>query len=190
MTNKKLPSRREITPASSEAASGKRATYTDEFKRTSVARLHSREQSATDLDMELGIRRNMLYKSNGLRRSKSKRPTKSCAHLADRLLAIEQIYAAAHKLGVSLQSVMDGGRATPAVARRQGQRYRDPSEPSNTWAGIGPQPVWFKKPWPRACPLTVCGSERAWLQALRQSGLFGELGLLQQFSFVAHKLFL
>lgn len=62
MTNKKLPSKREITPASSEAASRKRATYTDEFKRTAVARLHSREQSATDLAMELGIRRNMLYK--------------------------------------------------------------------------------------------------------------------------------
>jgi transposase len=62
MTNKKLPSKREITPASSEAASAKRATYTDEFKRTAVARLHSREQSATDLAMELGIRRNMLYK--------------------------------------------------------------------------------------------------------------------------------
>ena len=62
MTNKQLPSKREITPASSEAASAKRATYTDEFKHTAVARLHSREQSATDLDMELGIRRNMLYK--------------------------------------------------------------------------------------------------------------------------------
>jgi transposase len=62
MTNKKLPSKREITPASSEATPRKRATYTDEFKRTTVARLHSREQSATDLAIELGIRRNMLYK--------------------------------------------------------------------------------------------------------------------------------
>jgi transposase len=62
MTTEKLPSKREITPASSEAASAKRATYTDEFKRTAVERLHSREQSATDLAMEMGIRRNMLYK--------------------------------------------------------------------------------------------------------------------------------
>ncbi len=62
MTNKKLPSKREIVPASSEATPRKRTTYTDEFKRTTVARLHSGEQSATDLAIELGIRRNMLYK--------------------------------------------------------------------------------------------------------------------------------
>ena len=62
MTNRKLPSKREIIPASSEAAPRKRAIYTDEFKRTTVARLHSGEQSATDLAMELGIGRNMLYK--------------------------------------------------------------------------------------------------------------------------------
>lgn len=62
MTNKKLPSKREIIPASSEAANGKRTTYTDEFKRTAVARLHSGEQSATDLAIELGLGRNMLYK--------------------------------------------------------------------------------------------------------------------------------
>jgi len=62
MTNKKLRLKREIPPASSEAACGKRATYTDEFKRTAVARPNSREQSAADLAMELGIRRNMLYK--------------------------------------------------------------------------------------------------------------------------------
>ena len=61
MTNKKLPSKREIIPASSEAVSRKRATYTDEFKRTAVARLHSGEQSA-DLAIELGLGRNMLYK--------------------------------------------------------------------------------------------------------------------------------
>ena len=62
MTNKKLPSKREIIPASSEAVSRKRATYTDEFKRTAIARLHSGEQSVTDLAIELGLGRNMLYK--------------------------------------------------------------------------------------------------------------------------------
>ena len=62
MTNKKLPSKREIIPASSEAVIRKRATYTDEFKRTAIARLHSGEQSATDLAIELGLGRNMLYK--------------------------------------------------------------------------------------------------------------------------------
>jgi len=62
MTNKKLPSKWEIIPASFEAVSRNRSTYTDEFKRTAVARLHSGEQSATDLAIELGLGRNMLYK--------------------------------------------------------------------------------------------------------------------------------
>ena len=62
MTNKKLPSKREIIPASSKAVSRKRSTYTDEFKRTAVARLHSGDQSAADLAIELGLGRNMLYK--------------------------------------------------------------------------------------------------------------------------------
>lgn len=41
MKNKKLPSKREVVPASSEATSRKRTTYTDEFKRTTVTRHHS-----------------------------------------------------------------------------------------------------------------------------------------------------
>lgn len=39
-----------------------RATFTDEFKRDAVARLRAGGQSATDLAVELGIRRNQLYK--------------------------------------------------------------------------------------------------------------------------------
>jgi len=62
MTNKQLPSKREIVPASSDAMPKQRATFSDEFKRQAVARLRSGEQSATDLAIELGIRRNLLYK--------------------------------------------------------------------------------------------------------------------------------
>jgi len=62
MKKKQLPSKREIVPASSEPAPKQRATFSDEFKREAVARLHSGKQSATDLAMELGIRRNLLYK--------------------------------------------------------------------------------------------------------------------------------
>jgi len=62
MTNKQLPSKREIVPASSDATPKQRATFSDEFKRQAVARLRSGEQSATDLAIELGIRRNLLYK--------------------------------------------------------------------------------------------------------------------------------
>lgn len=59
--------------------------------------------------------------------------------------AIEEIYAVAHRLGMPLQSILDSGRGKPASPRREGQRYRDPSDPKNAWAGIGPRPAWFKK---------------------------------------------
>ena len=62
MKKKQLPSKREIVPASSESVPKQRATFSDEFKRDAVSRLHSGKQSATDLAMELGIRRNLLYK--------------------------------------------------------------------------------------------------------------------------------
>lgn len=39
-----------------------RAVYTKEFKVAVVARLRARDQSAAALALELGIRRNMLYK--------------------------------------------------------------------------------------------------------------------------------
>lgn len=45
----------EISPA-------KRAVFSDEFKRRAVLRLRKKEQTATDLAMELGVRRNQLYK--------------------------------------------------------------------------------------------------------------------------------
>jgi len=36
--------------------------FSDEFKRSAVSRLRKHEQTATDLALELGIRRNQLYK--------------------------------------------------------------------------------------------------------------------------------
>lgn len=39
-----------------------RTVFSDEFKRQAVVRLRQREQTATDLALELGIRRNLLYK--------------------------------------------------------------------------------------------------------------------------------
>ena len=39
-----------------------RSQFSDEFKRRAVARMRQGEQSATDLALELGIRRNQLYK--------------------------------------------------------------------------------------------------------------------------------
>lgn len=67
--------------------------------------------------------------------------------------AIEQIYAVAHALGVPLQSILDGGRKKPTKPRRQGQRYKDPSNLLNTWAGVGPRPAWFKKALAAGVPL-------------------------------------
>lgn len=62
MNKKQLPSKREIIPASPKSTARPRATFTDEFKRDAVARLRSEGQNATTLALELGIRRNMLYK--------------------------------------------------------------------------------------------------------------------------------
>jgi transposase len=40
----------------------KRTKYTEEFKRQAVEMLENRDQSATDLARELGLRQNQLYK--------------------------------------------------------------------------------------------------------------------------------
>ena len=62
MKKKQSPSKREIVPASPESAPKPRATFTDEFKRNAVARLRAGGQSATDLAIELGVKRTLLYK--------------------------------------------------------------------------------------------------------------------------------
>ncbi|PHV32462.1 hypothetical protein CSQ94_13805, partial [Janthinobacterium sp. BJB312] len=62
MKKKQLPSKREIIPTSPESTPKLRATFTDAFKRDAVARLRAGNQSATDLAVELGLRRNQLYK--------------------------------------------------------------------------------------------------------------------------------
>ena len=62
MKKKQLPSKRDIVPASSEPGPKPRAVFSDEFKRDAVSRLRSGEQNASVLAVELGIRRNQLYK--------------------------------------------------------------------------------------------------------------------------------
>lgn len=62
MNKKQLPSKREIVPVSPDSPPKPRATFTDAFKRDAVARLRAGGQTGTDLALELGIRRNQLYK--------------------------------------------------------------------------------------------------------------------------------
>ena len=62
MKKKQLPSKRDIVPASLESGPKQRTVYSDEFKREAVSRLRSGEQNASDLAVELGIRRPQLYK--------------------------------------------------------------------------------------------------------------------------------
>ena len=62
MKKKQLPSKREIVPAAPSSTSKGRATFSDDFKRKAVARMRVEGQSITDLAVELGIRRNLLYK--------------------------------------------------------------------------------------------------------------------------------
>ena len=62
MQKKQLASKREIIPTSAELTPKQRAEFTDEFKSMAVARMRERAQSTTALALELGIRRNQLYK--------------------------------------------------------------------------------------------------------------------------------
>jgi len=62
MKKKKLPSKREIVPASSDSGPKPRTKFTDEFKRDAVARMRVKDQNISDLAIELGIRRNLFYK--------------------------------------------------------------------------------------------------------------------------------
>jgi transposase len=62
MNKKQLPSKREIIPASSQSSPKSRTVFTDKFKRDAVLRMRAGGQSTTDLAIELGIQRNLLYK--------------------------------------------------------------------------------------------------------------------------------
>lgn len=57
--------------------------------------------------------------------------------------ALNQIRAIAGKAGFSLDELVSGGRS-----RRRGGaavKYRDPKDPSKTWAGRGRKPRWLEK---------------------------------------------
>jgi transposase len=62
MKNKHLPKQPGDAPASEGALQRPRAKFTDEFKRNAVARMREDGVNASLLALELGIRRNQLYK--------------------------------------------------------------------------------------------------------------------------------
>ncbi len=62
MKNKHLPSQADGNSPSPVASAKSRSKFTDEFKRAAVARLRQEGQNGTLLAIELGIRRNQLYK--------------------------------------------------------------------------------------------------------------------------------
>lgn len=61
MKPKKLPSLKPGAPSGSAAKPG-RKVFTDEFKRSAVEQLLKADTNATALALELGVRRNQLYK--------------------------------------------------------------------------------------------------------------------------------
>ncbi len=61
MTKKKLLSQPAAHPCVSDGVRERRA-FTKEFKLNAVARLHEGKTKAVELALELGVRRNMLYK--------------------------------------------------------------------------------------------------------------------------------
>lgn len=62
MKNKRLPSKTSTETGRQASSLTPRATFTDEFKRNAVAKLRQPGTNATLLALELGIRRNQLYK--------------------------------------------------------------------------------------------------------------------------------
>ncbi len=62
MKNKQLSARTKLAPESPGPAPKARASFTDDFKRMAVAKLREGGTNATLLAIELGIRRNQLYK--------------------------------------------------------------------------------------------------------------------------------
>ena len=62
MKKKQLPSKRDVVPTLPEPGPKPRTVFPDEFKRDAVSRLRSGVQNASDLAVELGIRRTQLYK--------------------------------------------------------------------------------------------------------------------------------
>ena len=62
MKNKHLPPKQQDRSVVQAAAPKPRTVFTDEFKRAAVAKLRESGTNATLLAIELGIRRNQLYK--------------------------------------------------------------------------------------------------------------------------------
>lgn len=67
--------------------------------------------------------------------------------------AIEQIYAVARSVGLSLQEILNEKGAKSAKPRAKTQGYRDPANPTNTWGGAGPRPAWLKSALAAGVPL-------------------------------------
>jgi transposase len=61
MKPKKITPQKQAVPTA-PAASSKRKVFTDEFKRSAVERMQKDDANATALALELGVRRNQLYK--------------------------------------------------------------------------------------------------------------------------------
>lgn len=61
MKPKKLPLSKQVVPTTA-AVKGERKVFTEEFKRSAVERLLKKDTPAIALALELGIRRNQLYK--------------------------------------------------------------------------------------------------------------------------------
>lgn len=56
----------------------------------------------------------------------------------------KQIEELAASLGLSVDEVMNTAQSQPKKAKKPVEpRYRDPSEPTNTWTGRGKQPRWL-----------------------------------------------
>jgi len=73
------------------------------------------------------------------------------AKRAKRVAAMEEIRAKARDMaksaGFTLNEIVGGGKGyKAAMNRRSGSvKYRNPANPSQTWAGFGARPIWMRE---------------------------------------------
>lgn len=74
------------------------------------------------------------------------------AKRAKRVAAMEALRTKAHEMaksaGFSLDEIMSGSKgfkATMAKKREGSVKYRNPANPSQTWAGYGARPIWMRE---------------------------------------------
>lgn len=66
-------------------------------------------------------------------------------HQRNSARAFQEITAVLDKYEVTLDEVIGASRRKPAGKGVRPAKYRNPSDPSKTWSGMGRKPAWFEE---------------------------------------------